>query len=923
MVDSSIMTAALSALCEVGLLVDSIEFDGVLHRVPTSDKPNNKNGAYIAHGDAPVSVYYQNWRSGESGTWTAKGQDKFTKVEREAFSRRIEESRKARETEQARVYTEAASKAQSIYAAAMDCTEHPYLERKSVTICHGLKLHKSGSLIVPAYDEAGNIPTLQFILPQKPEDGRDKNFLTGGRKKGCYFPIGNDAAKPLIICEGLATGLSLHECLGWPVLVAFDAGNLQPVAELARARHPEREIILAADYDDPSKHHPTPGGTGLAKAQAAAVAIGGSLAIPRWEGRAVDWNDLHQKMGAGEVRVQFMMHQPPENEPIKATNNSEALPPGFSLRPGGTRPGLWHTEHKEDGDPVETWIGPPLRVLGMTRDENNNSWGLLLEWHDSDGILHTWAMPQSMLAGRDNSAWLSRLADEGWRGNPQAKAKTLLGVFLAVYQTKQRVRCVPCTGWHHGAFVFPDSIIQNPAGRAGHAGQPNGENDLNPSSNETGLLDVLDGERIVLQTPVSNNPYRVGGTLDGWRASIGEWSRGNSRLMLAVCASLAAPLLEICGQDSGGFNITGQSSTGKTTALIAAGSVWGKGASSGGYVQSWRSTSNGLEGLAANHNDAAMLLDEIGQAPPYAVKEAAYMLANGMGKTRARQDGSARTAKSWRCMVLSTGEKGLAEKIAEEGGKVQAGQLVRLVDVPADAGAGMGIFENIHGHESPRAFADAIKRASVADYGHAARAFIVKVQEGREQLQKDLHVALDSAVKKLCPAEASGQVQRVARRFALCAAAGEMSVEWGLLSWEKGEALAAVKTCFEAWLVHRGGSGAAEDTAILEQVALFIEQHGLSRFQDTTAPLATCINRAGFRQDAGNGTKYYVLPENFKAEICKGVNYKRAAALLLDKGILIPGDSRSYTSRPPIDLPGYGRRRCYTLFFGGDADDMA
>ena len=99
---------------------------------------------------------------------------------------------------------------------------------------------------------------------------------------------------------------------------------------------------------------------------------------------------------------------------------------------------------------------------------------------------------------------------------------------------------------------------------------------------------------------------------------------------------------------------------------------------------------------------------------------------------------------------------------------------------------------------------------------------------------------LTGGISRLCLDGVSGQVQRVARRFLLCAAAGEMAAEWGLLPWRKGEALQAVKTCFDAWLAIRGGSGPAEDTAILEQVKLFIEQHGASRFQDIDRPDAIC-----------------------------------------------------------------------------------
>ena len=300
--NAEIVAPALEALRSAGLLVDSIDFDGKLHRVPVQDKPNDKDGAYIAHGDAPVSVWWQNWRSGESGTWTAKEQGKLTVLERETLTRRMEENRQTREAEQAQAHAEAAAKAQSIYVAATDCAEHSYLNAKGVKTAPGLKLHKSEALVVPVYDEGGKTVSLQFIDAEG-----NKRFLAGGRKKGCFFPIGGkDTEKTLLVCEGLATGLSLYECLGLPVLVAFDAGNLEPVAEMARFKYPKRDIILCADNDCETNSNP-----GLTKATEAALAVDGYLAMPCHEGRKVDWNDLHQRMGAGEVRTQFMTYAKP------------------------------------------------------------------------------------------------------------------------------------------------------------------------------------------------------------------------------------------------------------------------------------------------------------------------------------------------------------------------------------------------------------------------------------------------------------------------------------------------------------------------------------------------------------------------------------------------------------------------------------
>jgi putative DNA primase/helicase len=691
---------------------------------------------------------------------------------------------------------------------------------------------------------------------------------------------------------------------GLPVLVAFDAGNLRSVAELARRKYPDRQIILCADYDDPTDQVPQAGGVGVKAATDAAIAVNGLLAVPRLSGRKADFNDVHQKMGAAEVLLQFQTARKPDPPKPKA----DPLPAGFVLRSGG----LYHVEQKEGAAPDETWLGPPLHVLGATRDEHGGSWGVLLRWEDPDGTTHTWAMPSALLVGRDNAAWLGHLADEGWIGAPGNQARKLLALYLTTCRPKQRVLCVPRTGWHRGVFVLPDKVIENLSDVSDVSDGLTAATSL-AVRQEKSMSDVSDVEHIVLQTPSAHNPFRMGGTLEGWQNSTGKWSRGNSRLILTLCTSLAGPLLEPSGMESGGFNFVGQSSTGKTTALIVAGSVWGKGSSAGGYVLNWRATSNGLEGLAALHSDAALCLDEIGQAPGRTIQEASYMLANGMGKARASQDGTAREVKHWRCLVLSTGEKGLADKIVEEGGKVQAGQAVRLIDVPADADAGMGLFENLHGHTDARAFADALKRAGSTDYGHAARAFIEAFQKHRETAVSQLNEALSSGIARICHENASGQVQRVAKRFLLCGVAGEMASDWGVLPWKRGEALAAVKKCFDAWIVLRGGDGAAEDTAILEQVSLFLEQHGQSRFQNVEIPDANCINRVGFRRKTEEGMEFLILPESFRAEVCKGLSPRLAVKVLLDRGLLLRGDGNNLTRQSPVPLPGLGRKRCYTI----------
>ncbi|MDR0816087.1 MAG: DUF927 domain-containing protein [Desulfovibrio sp.] len=906
---------ALAALRDAGLVLESIIWDAGIKRCGTEKKPQGKDGSYTAHSDAPASVGWWNFPAGTQDTWTAQTSKQMTAKERKALRLRIVANQAAFAEEKAKKHAAAAKEAQGIYSRASDCTEHAYLATKGVKPCPGLKIGKN-SLIVPLYNEAGALTSLQLISMEA-DGSNEKKFLHGGKIGGCFFPIGDKdehSERSLIICEGLATGLSLHQCTGDPVFVAFYADNLLPVAEVARRKYPDRKIVIAADNDVADGKS----NTGLEKATKAVEAVGALLAVPSLNGGKCDFNDVHKAEGRDEVFRQYGKAR--KLEPPKAE-----MPHGYYFKQQGNKPGLWHREQGDDGKDKETWLSGPFEVLGKTRDTENNKWGLWLQWKDDEGVPHKWAMPKEQLVGRDPSLWRSRLADGGLSIGWGTRARGLLNNFFMEYRTDLLIRCVDRTGWHDDVYVFPNTSIKKAVGTVGTVGTTNETNWLNSSDNDTCLseLSELPTETTVLQVSDPHNPFKLGGTLDGWRDTIGALARGNSRMMLAICASFAAVLLEPAGQESGGFNFVGQSSIGKSTALAAAGSVWGKGILSGGFVNSWRATANGLEGLAALHSDALLALDELSQVTGHGLREASYMLANGSGKTRSRQDGSAKASKSWRIMFLSTGEIGLADKLNEEGFASKAGQEVRLVDIPADAGCGLGLFEDLHEHKDACAFADAIKQAGANDYGHAARAFIQNFADNREDATRDLKNVLNNGVSLLCAdADADGQVKRVATRFLLCAAAGEMAVKFGLLPWCEGEALAAVKKCFDAWLESRGGSGAAEDREILSQVRLFIEQHGASRFQDIEKPEERCISRVGFRKIGDGETTYFVLPVSWKKEVCKGLNAARAARVLCKKGILLKGEGRNFTKKYSKKIKGIEKPRFYTLVFKSVSDEL-
>ena len=291
-----------------GLAPGEIILDGQIHRCGTADKPHSQNGWYVAHADEPVSAAYGNHRTGESWTFCAKGDRELTPEERDRLEARKQADKKRRQEEEARRHTEAREKAQQKLAAYKPApADHVYLTRKGIKPVGNIRVAGDGALAVPVLDATGAVMSLQFIAP----DG-DKLFLSGGKLKGGYFPIlaaNGEKNGPLYVCEGYATGATIHAATGAAVLVSFTAGNLLAVAEMARAQYPDREIVLCADNDTKTKGNP-----GLTKATEAAIAVKGLLAVPRFTdpAKGTDFNDMAAAEGMEAVKACLAAAEPPE-----------------------------------------------------------------------------------------------------------------------------------------------------------------------------------------------------------------------------------------------------------------------------------------------------------------------------------------------------------------------------------------------------------------------------------------------------------------------------------------------------------------------------------------------------------------------------------------------------------------------------------
>ena len=282
------------AIQSSGLLPPDMIEPGKFHRFPGEGKRNGNTAAWCKLFPDGVGGIYGDHSTGFTADWQARRETPYTLAEREAFKRQAAEAKAQAEAERMAKQAEAAKRAALIWRDAKPCSAHAYLTRKGIP-AHGARLY-GDPLVLPMRDAAGALHSLQFIDAQG-----EKRFLKGGRIRGCYFSIGNPkGAAALCIAEGFATGATIHEATGLPVAVAFDAGNLGPVAKAMRERFAELPLIICAD-DDTS----TPGNPGITKATEAARSVGGLLAIPdfgndRPEG-VTDFNDMAKVCGLEAV----------------------------------------------------------------------------------------------------------------------------------------------------------------------------------------------------------------------------------------------------------------------------------------------------------------------------------------------------------------------------------------------------------------------------------------------------------------------------------------------------------------------------------------------------------------------------------------------------------------------------------------------
>ncbi|PSB57890.1 DUF927 domain-containing protein [Chamaesiphon polymorphus] len=505
------------------------------------------------------------------------------------------------------------------------------------------------------------------------------------------------------------------------------------------------------------------------------------------------------------------------------------------------------------------YIGNHLTAIACIDNPDEDGAALLLEFKTFKSTIRRWTMLRAFLAG-DASSIIEGLFSRGYVFKREQRGLLLDYLYGLGANIAENYTVTDSSGWVGKSFVLPHKTY--------------GDENLK--------------FRNVDPSPEAITELK--GTLQGWKDTVAARCGGNSRLILGLGTSFAAPLLPIINIESGGFHLVGDTSQGKTIILSVAASVSGV-----KDIPHWRTTTNGLESTATAFNHLCLPLDEIGQADPKDVGNIAYMLANGQGKARMKKDLSNRKPKTWQLMVLSSGEFGLGKYMAQANITLKGGQEVRLPDVPAvPEGSIYGCFETIHGADTSAQFALAIKAAVIEHHGTALDAFLSRLVVDAADpafvgnLSKQVHLV----TAKLAEGTSDSAIGRVANRFALVQVVLGLAHKYDLLPFPVEDIEWGISTCFKAWLTARGGDGSIEVKQAIKRIEhLLVTNEFSDRVMDLRdGDTKTIRNLLAYRKVGveGHTEEFWVPPTVFDKEFVVGVNKVGLVKELQRLGWLLP-----------------------------------
>ncbi len=533
-------------------------------------------------------------------------------------------------------------------------------------------------------------------------------------------------------------------------------------------------------------------------------------------------------------------------------------------------------KEEEDGTfrPARIRIGDHLTATAFVNSPKQDEAGIYIEFQDRKGKIRRLTIPRSDLVG-DGREVLKILASNGYFFS--RKQKNLLLDYLSQLgkDCEQEYTITDKTGWVEDSFVLP--------------GRTYGDKNI----------------RFGQVEPPTEPRFEQSGTLEDWKNDVAKLAIRNSRLIFAIGVALMSPLLQILGLESGGFHFYGPTSTGKTTMIKVAASIYGKPKK---IIKQWRHTANGLEATATEHNHLTLFLDEIGQALAREVAQIAYMLANGQGKTRMQKNLKVNEPLTWLLTFLSTGEISLLDYLQQAQINLKGGQENRMPSIPACPDGGHGIFENLHGMNG-REFVTELEQNTSKFYGTVFDEFLKNLvevappPEFKNNLQKR-HLEITKSLAAVAPFdEVTG---RVAQRFAAAQLTLELAIQYQVVPFTQQDIQSSISKIFSEWIDARGGVGSIELKQALDRIEyIFSSQEYSNRILNVSTDedgknevrvdpfKSSCNNLLAYKKTDDDGTtEYWIPPQVFEQEFAAGIDQKLLINELLEKGWLLPSTEK-------------------------------
>lgn len=511
-----------------------------------------------------------------------------------------------------------------------------------------------------------------------------------------------------------------------------------------------------------------------------------------------------------------------------------------------------------------------LDVIAIGRTAKNQGYSSLLEWEDIDGNTHQEIISQADLEGEAKDV-RRMLADGGLRLKSKSGSIDYLIDYLRSCAPDRRFIIVDRLGWHKNKdgklfFALKDKVI----------GQSQEEIIFNSTAPDEALPAL-----------------EVSGTAEEWRDNVANLCNYSTRATLGVCMAFAAPMARLLDVPTFGIHLKGKTSRGKSTVACIASSVYGRFSS---YKKSWQGTQTGMEGLAYNYNDLLLPLDEISNIDPKDVSNVIYAIGNEVDKNRGAKNGLNRTTKTWREVVLSTGEETVTEMLRKANLKAQAGLEVRMPSINAQAtdDEEMGVNESFPAGYNAQSYKELLEGNCKKYHGAVFERWIeFLITLDPDNLREEYTRFRDSFIQEYRP---TNQNRRIANNFAFVAFAGELATGAGLTGWEmeretSGHSWAreAVGICFKSALDIIGNGLPIKDKKALEHIETLLLENRSNFLNGALGSSFAPSPCWGYRLLIGApevGEVFYIPPTIFAKNFCAVMGEKETAQLLKKYGLL-------------------------------------